>query len=128
MAEQLILPSDTNLPLVNNISFSSDEIEAFRKAGFIKIKGFLSTQAIQSLKIEANKKVISARDADSAYGDSFSRLTYDLGGTDAVKRIYPSIAFRTALVELVGHPLIMTESQSFELTPQKQGLHGIMIH
>lgn len=42
MAAQLIPPKKQTLSLVNNISFSSDEIEAFRNAGFIKIKGFLS--------------------------------------------------------------------------------------
>ncbi|KWV71422.1 hypothetical protein [Pseudomonas fluorescens] len=108
---------EKDFSLVNNLSFSRDEIEAFRRQGFIKLKGFLSERAIQSLKQAARSKVISARESKSAYGDSFSRLTYDLGTTDAVKNIYSSIAFRTALVTLIGHPLIMTESQSFELTP-----------
>ena len=112
---------EKDFSLVNNLSFSRDEIEAFRRQGFIKLKGFLSEHAIQSLKQAARSKVISARESKSAYGDSFSRLTYDLGTTDAVKNIYSSIAFRTALVTLIGHPLIMTESQSFELTPHKEG-------
>lgn len=35
---------------------------------------------------------------------SFSRLTYDLGPTDAVKRIYSSVACRTTIVTWVGLP------------------------
>ena len=89
---------EKDLSFVNHLSLSSDEIEAFRRQGFIKLKGFLSEHAVQSLKQAARSKVISARESKSAYGDSFSRLTYDLGATDAVKNIFSSIAFRTALV------------------------------
>ncbi|MBB1613078.1 hypothetical protein A9978_11520 [Pseudomonas sp. UMC65] len=117
----LALIQETDHCLVKAVPFSADEIAAFRSHGFIKIKGFLTAHAIEALKHEAGARVISARDAKSAYGDSFNRLTYDLGRTEVLKRIYSSTAFRTALVTLTGHPLIMTESQSFELTAHQQG-------
>jgi len=92
----LALIQETDHCLVKAVPFSADEIAAFRSHGFIKIKGFLTAHAIEALKHEAGARVISARDAKSAYGDSFNRLTYDLGRTEVLKRIYSSTAFRTA--------------------------------
>ena len=71
---------EKDLSLVNNLLLNSDEIEAFRRQGFIKLKGFLSEHAIQSLKQAARSKVISAQESKSAYGDSFSR--FDLRSGD----------------------------------------------
>jgi hypothetical protein len=97
------------------------EIDSFREKGFIKLRSLFTQDCIFSLKRTALQRVISASDINTNYGNTFRRLSHDLGETEIVRKIYSSLPFRKAIGSLTETRLIVTEAQSFELSKKKTG-------
>ncbi|WP_145723044.1 phytanoyl-CoA dioxygenase family protein [Mesorhizobium tianshanense] len=106
---------------VNPVDIPLEKSERFKENGFIKIEGLLSPACIQALREAALLHVRSASDFDTNYGSEFKRLTYGLGQTGVLRRIYTANSFRKIVVSLIGNPLIMSEGLALELRKGETG-------
>lgn len=118
MYESTQSPADD---LVSGASITDSDINQFQECGFVKLKSLLTQGGVRKIREEARRLSATAQESDTEYGSTFNRLAYGLGDTDLFQSLYRSINFRNAVLPIIGSPLIVTESQCFELAPEKQG-------
>ena len=105
--------------LVNQVDLDHNNLNQFRRDGFIKLNGLFTEKTISLLK-----KAVEARvEPDTgSYGNQMARLTFSLGDDPLIKDIYSQAEFKNTIGDLIEDRLIATAAQAFELTKGKSGL------
>ncbi|MCK0744666.1 phytanoyl-CoA dioxygenase family protein [Chromohalobacter nigrandesensis] len=107
--------------LVSEPGVTKNDVNQFREYGFVKIKSLLTEEGVKRVREEAARLATTAKESGTEYGSTFNRLAYGLGDTELFQSLYRSANFRDVVLPIIGSPLIATESQCFELSPEKQG-------
>jgi len=98
-------------------SINDDDVESFRKHGFLKLKGVFSTELVEHMRSLSSAQLVAPADN---YGSGFSKLKYDVGNDDPViLALMSEPAFAESMTRLAGTSLFFTQGLGFELEKNK---------
>ena len=103
-------------PFDQEFNLTTEQREQFKRDGFVKLSGFLNTDAIRMLQRRADMQSDHGISTSPQSASHFKRSHYNLDTDkgkffDLLERSY----FRQALIDLTGHDLFLTYDILFEL-------------
>lgn len=107
------------MDLVNQITLSQEDKQFFSENGFIKLKNFLSSNAIEQLRqLTADSEQL--KNPPPSYSGDFTKIGYDVEET-VTHKIYSATNFKNVLQQLTPQGVAFIQGIGFELQPKQQG-------
>jgi hypothetical protein len=109
----------TENKLVNQLNFTEEELENFKRDGFIRIKGLFTEKGIAGIRQQVEDWIAT----DEVNNDgTISRFTCRRDEGPLLNSVLNHAEFRHLMTQLTDRKLIFTEAQSFELSKGGVGL------
>ncbi|BFU47375.1 phytanoyl-CoA dioxygenase family protein [Krasilnikovia sp. MM14-A1004] len=100
-----------------DFSISTEDVEHFKKHGFVKLRNIFSPDLIEHMRTLGTSQVTAPSDN---YGKGFSRLKYDMCNDDpTILKLTGEPAFAAAMSKLIDEEIFFTQGLGFELEKNK---------
>ncbi|MCA9689887.1 MAG: hypothetical protein KC636_09775 [Myxococcales bacterium] len=109
--------------MFNTVSDTTNRARSFARDGFTHLAGFARPELIALLTAIADETVERPDPARSSYGNDFSGLTYSAHTRALSQALTGSRELASALGEITGKELAVTQGIVFEIAPGKRGFH-----